>query len=268
MCRIASAFADVRVPDAWQGQWVVDQVLIDQSSDNGLPPQYNIPKYLGRIFNISASSLKINKPEDAVCKSPRFEQKKQLLSQLIADSIDSRAYSKNAVLIEDMQLNMDDKLIDVSYLSCDKQPRVNMYGMPPAHDQSNVVWFITLSEGQLALSWHDQTILILSPITAQQKPIASFDCKKAASVVEHALCRDLGLAFFDRSVADAYHALLTTYRAQKDSQQLTTQLKAAQRTWLKSRNKCKRDPLCLSASMDKRIDSLIYDLADIMYENR
>lgn len=269
MSFFASAASHVPAPTKiLEGEWLVEQVLIDQKADNGLPGHYNIPKYLGRIFTIKPSIFSINKPEDEVCNNPTYEIKNLLLSQVIAKSIESRAFTKGSVLIEDMQLKTNDQRFQFYYLSCDKQQRVKNYGMAAEDDLSNVVWLIKLSENKMAISWHDQTILVLSPILQKQEIKASFNCDKAETSLERKICSDLGLALFDQSVSEAYHSNMAYYRSQENASQLITFLKANQRKWLKSRDECKINDICLRTKMDKRIDSLIYDLSELMYEQR
>lgn len=251
-----------------QGQWQVQKVLIDQQSDNGLPAHYYIPKYLGRIINITSASFSMNKPEDAICELPSLHHKPILLSKLIAKSIDSRAYSNNAVRIEDMQLDTLDKKLQASYLFCDGKARAKEYGMFAEEDLSNAVWLVKLDKNQIAMSWHDQTILILSPVITGQEIKASFSCNKAGTLVEHKICEDIGLAAFDQSVFLAYRSALNYYKNQSNAEQLTSALKKQQRAWLKRRDECKTNQLCLSTTMDKRIDDLIYDLAELIYQQR
>lgn len=270
-CSSSVILADNRIPvskTSFQGQWLVEHVLVDQKSDNGLPPQYYIPKYLGRIIDLSPSLFTINKPADATCERPNFHKKKLLLSQLIAQSIHSRAYEKNSVLINDIQLNTTEKIVDAYYLYCNQEARVKDYGMAAEEDLSNVVWLVKLNDNQLAMSWHDQTILILSPLQKKQPIAASFPCEKAQTTIEKKICSDVALAAFDQSVSQTYRASLKYYQSLSNKAQLTNNLKQEQRKWLKTRNECTTDTLCLRTQMDKRIDDLIYDLTEVMYEQR
>lgn len=251
-----------------QGQWFVEQVLVDQNSDNGLPAQYYMPKYQGRVFDISASSFMINKPADEECQKPSLVTKQLTLSELIKNSIHSRAYAKNNVSIADMQLNLQEQILDVNYLYCDNKPRVKDYGMPAEQDLSNLVWLVKIDEQQIMMSWHDQTILILSPLSPEQKVTASFNCKKAQTDSELAICKDWALAAFDKSVANAYDNNISYYQTQADAENLLSSLKIEQRKWLTNRERCGVEQLCLRTAMDTRIDDLIYDLAELMYERR
>jgi uncharacterized protein YecT (DUF1311 family) len=64
-------------------------------------------------------------------------------------------------------------------------------------------------------------------------PSASFDCRKAASPIEHAICADAAVARLDRQVAEAYQVKLH-YAINPTDQQKTRQ---SQRDWLSLRNR-------------------------------
>ena len=63
-------------------------------------------------------------------------------------------------------------------------------------------------------------------------PAASFDCAKAASATERAICSTVALARLDRAVAEAYRSALT--EATDEGQK--TALRTQQRAWLVQRN--------------------------------
>ena len=71
--------------------------------------------------------------------------------------------------------------------------------------------------------------LLLAPLTAQA---ASFDCAKAGTATEKAICRDPALSKQDEAVAAAYKAALTLWPAGN----WATYLRTEQRNWLKDRD--------------------------------
>ncbi len=69
-------------------------------------------------------------------------------------------------------------------------------------------------------------------------PAASFDCSKAATVVERAICADSALAQLDRELAATYGQRLDETDAASDKDVI----RAAQRAWLQQRNtRCKAE---------------------------
>jgi uncharacterized protein YecT (DUF1311 family) len=76
------------------------------------------------------------------------------------------------------------------------------------------------------------------------KPIKpSFNCAKAGTLVEKAICSDAELAELDRDMAEDYKCLL---KLEGDD------LKAEQKEWLKKRDKCNSDVNCLKSSYRER----------------
>lgn len=61
-------------------------------------------------------------------------------------------------------------------------------------------------------------------------PAASFDCAKAATAVEHAICADAALARLDRELAQAYGRARAT--ATEESADRVAAVRAVQRRWL------------------------------------
>ena len=79
---------------------------------------------------------------------------------------------------------------------------------------------------------------------------ASFDCKKAATPTEKAICADPILSRLDEQLDDAYRV------AQKRASSRTA-LRDAQRQWLATRRDVCRDAACLRAAYQARIDALL-----------
>jgi len=68
-------------------------------------------------------------------------------------------------------------------------------------------------------------------------PAASFDCARAGTPVERAICADAGLARLDREVAQAYAQRIADIEAASDKEAV----RAAQRGWLGRRDAACRD---------------------------
>lgn len=82
-----------------------------------------------------------------------------------------------------------------------------------------------------------------SPVLA-----ASFDCSKASSLVEKAICADSELSELDSALARAYKGALTAAANPAG-------LKAEQRSWIASRDQCK-DAACLRSAYQMRVAAL------------
>lgn len=67
--------------------------------------------------------------------------------------------------------------------------------------------------------------------TDLREPVPSFDCGKAGTAIEHAICASVGLAQLDSRVARVYRQLSTTGAADYDAR-----VRAAQRAFVSKRN--------------------------------
>lgn len=93
---------------------------------------------------------------------------------------------------------------------------------------------------------------------------AGFDCTKASSASEKAICADADLAYMDKSVNVLYEAL---YKNAKDigkaiGKNLALDVLNSQRTYLKARNACKGNTKCIEDTMSERINTVVKELAE------
>jgi uncharacterized protein YecT (DUF1311 family) len=83
-------------------------------------------------------------------------------------------------------------------------------------------------------------------------PVASFDCAKAGSAPEKAICSDVALARLDRQLSDSYAQALSW--ASDDAEK--NAIRSAQRAWIGERNACGGDVACLTSAYGKRLAAL------------
>ena len=83
-------------------------------------------------------------------------------------------------------------------------------------------------------------------------PVASFDCAKAGTATEKAICSDVALARLDRTLADSYAQALSW--ASDDAEK--TKIRDAQRKWIGKRDACGGDIGCLTSAYDARLKAL------------
>ena len=80
---------------------------------------------------------------------------------------------------------------------------------------------------------------------------ASFDCNKARTFVEKAICADATLGKLDEAMEKNYGGSLVT----DIGAQPRRHLQRSQRTWLKTRDRC-RTNACIEQAYRQRIDAL------------
>ena len=102
-------------------------------------------------------------------------------------------------------------------------------------------------------------IAFVTPLAAQDGP--AFDCARASSSVEEAICADPDLAAADRKLADIYAAALTAAEGiDEDSDDAVAKLKATQRGWIKGRDECWKAEVssnCIADAYARRIGELV-----------
>lgn len=90
--------------------------------------------------------------------------------------------------------------------------------------------------------------IALGLLTIAPAHAASFDCAKAGTMIEKAICGDPALSELDSQLAQAYKGALAT-TSNKDG------LKAEQKAWLAQRNQC-QTPTCLTGAYQTRLNTL------------
>jgi glucose/arabinose dehydrogenase/uncharacterized protein len=93
-------------------------------------------------------------------------------------------------------------------------------------------------------------LALAAALSVESAAAASFDCAKAATPTEKAICADPILSRLDEQLDDAYRV------AQKRASSRTA-LRDAQRQWLSTRRDVCRDAACLRAAYQARIDALL-----------
>lgn len=83
-------------------------------------------------------------------------------------------------------------------------------------------------------------------------PVASFDCQKAGSATEKAICSDVTLARLDRALGDAYTQAIASTGDGGGVERIQNE----QRAWVKKRDACGGDLSCLTAAYDARLKAL------------
>ena len=96
-------------------------------------------------------------------------------------------------------------------------------------------------------------VLLASLAFGPAASAASFDCAKAGTATEKAICRDPALSKQDEAVAAAFKVALTLWPAGNWPAYIRTE----QRNWLKDRNGiCKGDVACLKRDYELRLGYL------------
>jgi uncharacterized protein len=98
---------------------------------------------------------------------------------------------------------------------------------------------------------HMRLLVMLLLAVSGSSSAASFDCNKASTFVEKAICSDRTLSALDDALSENYKDMLASNigeGARKD-------LRATQRIWIADRNKCTTRS-CVEALYRQRVDAV------------
>lgn len=104
----------------------------------------------------------------------------------------------------------------------------------------------------LVQRWHDREYFRADAAPARRtsntRVAPSFDCARAGTQTEKAICRYDRLAELDRTLADTY----TAFQGQLNADG-RARLRAEQKSWLARRDACRADFLCLERAYEQRL---------------
>lgn len=89
---------------------------------------------------------------------------------------------------------------------------------------------------------------VMLPLIMCTAPVfaASFDCEKAESSIEHAICDTTSLSALDSSLNESYQIAMSNLPTTQ-----ANELRTAQRNWIKQRNGCAANPERLESCLQK-----------------
>lgn len=230
------------------GEWQVKQAFINTESERTLNYQFSDDRLVGRFLSVTDKGISTSLPGGSNCQSPTIKENGSTLNAWIAatQSIPEKDAAKT------YELGLDGKAkAQVENITCASG---NFSNGDPGADAS----FAVVNKSVL-LNWTDGTILLLAPVDKNSKPKASFDCAKAASAPEKAICSDRELASLDSSVARSYRSFRQE-AVKVGNKDLDKQLQSQQKAWLSQRNSCNADTQCLKKSMNDRLETLAHSL--------
>lgn len=91
------------------------------------------------------------------------------------------------------------------------------------------------------------SIVAIALLPSQSAQAASFDCSRARTPTEIAICANPEVSSLDEDLAGLYRSLLNQLPAHQ-----ADQVRQEQRSWIKARNSCGADIDCLRARYEER----------------
>jgi uncharacterized protein YecT (DUF1311 family) len=240
------------VPSAIIGQWQVSAAHVDRLATRTQQYDEGDPRLVGRIFTFSPNALENNTADDSdtcpVATVLRLDR-----NSLFEKSFGERLTGPRFVASDDFGIGYSiAPTVAVVSVSC--QGKIWNGGIGAAGGLQGS-WIIMQSSDVALMHWYDDTLLTLTRLPASALPNPSFECKAAISKAERTICSSFQLAGFDRSVSLAYHRALTDVQSSGDTSR-RQELVQSQVQWLKMRNNCERNEMCLSNAMSARLQEL------------
>ena len=248
---VPAAEPNAPIPDFLIGEWLVNSVHVPpRHYDTRDQPDVlqNDPIYVGRVFRFTRDEISIL-PQESAC---RFKISAQIDSMSVSDLI-QRSFGQ-APSLQDFGLS-------IAFEGSQKVIRVrcgDKFLFPGSGSLSNEgadaifgVWVLQLPDGQLAVRWDREALLILEKFRPSAHQVPSFNCGQAKTESERAICGSPVLALFDLSVTDAYKRMRET-----GTVGMIHALNASQKRWLAARERCRRDTKCLAEIMFQRLSDI------------
>jgi uncharacterized protein YecT (DUF1311 family) len=249
VCQAAS------LPDALLGRWQVAEVHINTYASWKNNYGWNDPQLRGRIFTFSNAQLSNDTADGSNCDTPQATVTSMSVMQLMDGSLahasgdDSDPETHPSPAAYRLKIDPHEAVNAIS-VQCKDGLWEGDLGTGKGVEGA---WMFLTHTEQLVLRWRDETILVLDRLPPNAKPQPSFDCAKASSAAEKAICGSIQLASFDRSVNWSYKVAYDDLKHNGDN---PSPLVSSQQAWLRKRNACGSNVSCLLATMKQRLDEL------------
>jgi uncharacterized protein YecT (DUF1311 family) len=240
-----SAGAGGNPVDAMTGTWEVREVAVDHQDQQHWRFRPNDPQLMGRTLSIDHERVVLSSSKDLDCSQTTWKAKPTTWGYLIAKGFPrpTDGGRSAAPTPADFQLKVAKKDKVSAYPLCGSSGKTAVH-FPAAP------WLALQEADKMALNVDNQVLLFLQRRLADAKPAPSFDCAKATTPTEKAICGDFDLASWDRSVALALHQAIARNPEKEAS------LRASQRDWLKRRDACAAKVECIDEQQWRRVEEL------------
>jgi uncharacterized protein YecT (DUF1311 family) len=228
------------------GAWELVNVLVDRADQPHWEYRPDDPKIMGRELLVKPDRVQFNFDRRANCVDPGWRSRKATWGYLLDSGFPHPGDS--ATTAADYGLKVSRKATVNVYSFCTPPPSKVAAG-EVWFWPSNDVWVVQQSPDRLVMHLNSQVMLILARRPADARPRASFSCEKAGTAAEKTICGSFTLAALDRSIDLAWRRLTEGGRAD-------SVLLEEQEAWLRTRDACMTDEVCLKREIDHMITRL------------
>ncbi|HEX4406123.1 MAG TPA: hypothetical protein VH560_14900 [Polyangia bacterium] len=234
-------------PAAIAGTWEVERVEGDaQDSSRWRFPQ-NDPRFVGRALVVGPGRVELEGDKELTCQQDAWPTRRSTWARLFAKGFPRVRPGMNPNPTPE---DFDVVLPKTAKKSAAVVAEVLCQGPYAAKFPLNH-WAAVAPSGELLVHHDTQVLLVLRRRAVDEKPVASFDCAKAATPTEKTICGRADLASWDRSVALA----VSLAKSREDAH--GAEIDTAQAAWGKQRSACGADANCIEKLQVARVYELV-----------
>lgn len=232
------------------GKWQIKRVCVNTQQTMRPSILMNDPTLVGRTLSFTANNITGEPLLNQGCEQPVLKAQPEItLNKLLASTIGAES-SKDLSNNYSLELQGTDKVTPV-FVQCGK-------GMLGPKGEATDNWLVKLDKKTILTNWDDNTLLALQKLPADAPAAPSFNCQKAVTATEKAICASFDLASWDHSVNDAWQ--MAVHQIKNTGVDVTAKLaalKSEQQRWLIERNACKGEQRCIKQQMVTRVTDLV-----------
>ncbi|MEQ4531643.1 MAG: lysozyme inhibitor LprI family protein [Mixta sp.] len=247
------ALANNVINENLDGIWQVKHVYIDSTQMSRSDFLSDDPNLVGRTVNFSTDKISGEMLVSEGCSQPSFIiQPKTALNSLIALT---NGTEKNDSLADNYSLKQQgNHEVTPIVIQC-------VSGIVGPTGEATGNWLAMLDKQTMLINWDSNSLLELQKIPADAVALPSFNCQRAATAPEKAICSSFDLSAWDRSVSIAYKMATAQIKMTGvDVPEKLTSLKKAQNKWLTLRDACKDDKSCIKKQLVSRVSDLVEEI--------
>jgi len=231
------------------GTWDVEHVRVDDRDALRWNFKPDDPQLVGRTLIISSEKVRFEEGKAIGCVQNSWQLRRTTWSLLFSKGF-ARA-RREGVRSNAVPTDYDTKVSargqTTAYEICPPEKTARNQ-FPNDH------WVALQEPGLLLLRLDDMTLLVLRRREPNAAPKASFDCQKATTPTEKAICASHDLASWDRSVAAAFRNAI-----QRREPEEVAQIRAQQKAWLHERDACGAETACIDEHQWRRVEDLVQE---------
>lgn len=229
------------------GEWEVTRVLVDLADQPRWSMRPNNPELLYRSMTIDAHSVRLVRAEP--CAQTSWQPLTTTWRGLFHKSrIMRRTREGRDIYVEpkDFDLDVQPAQRVRAYLAC-PDPK-----QPAGRSWQHGVWMALQTPDTLVVRYDDgQALIVLQRRAPGSPPRASFPCEQASTATQKAICSDVELAAWDRSVAAGLRRVLDYKDGEDKAKVLRDQM-----AWQAERDRCGGDRACIEEQLFFRVERL------------